>query len=663
MKGVLSRLSLFEACLIFFVLSYLPFLNQVSALLNGLFFLNVLLSIFQVIKKRLLSKVILIGLLGSGLALIFQEYQTLWGLEPGVAVLSLMASLKLFEIKEKRDFYLFFLICELALIGHVLTVDDLYMVFFVLIFTLILFFFLFHFQKKARKWEKRRKIVFFKIFLYSLPLALILFFAFPRLPLGNLFFNTIKKESITGFSDELRPGELEEVVNSNIPYFRAKFHNDKTPTYFELYWRGAILSKTDGFKWSRIRPPGGSQMEVVKPVKYSYEVSYDKFMNSPLFLLENSMGLKLGSRGHPLKMGGATIKFFPYSNKKISYKAQTGRSVKTRLNDQVRNHFLQVPKREAAPRFFKWVEDLKKDQQIELRQASLIFQRYLGEKKFTYTLKPGRLSAKAPLDQFFFDTRLGFCEHFSSSYALFLRLMGIPSRVVVGFHGGEYNPLGQYYLVKGRDAHAWVEAWDERKGWVRFDPTGWVSPDRIRYGAQSFLVNEEEKIGVSMDVYLEKRSSEFWQGLFFAIDMLYYEANREFVGFDLDRQKSIFTFLGKTNRSWPWKLLALCIGGCLILLIPLLLILRRDREEKSEVARHYVLLRKKLARAGIEVRDNEGPLRLLEKACEAFPSYRDELSNVIFLYSKLVYGKEEGREKIKTFSSLVRELNLPKLNK
>ena len=305
MKGVLSRLSLFEACLIFFVLSYLPFLNQVSALLNGLFFLNVLLSIFQVIKKRLLSKVILIGLLGSGLALIFQEYQTLWGLEPGVAVLSLMASLKLFEIKEKRDFYLFFLICELALIGHVLTVDDLYMVFFVLIFTLILFFFLFHFQKKERKWEKRRKIVFFKIFLYSLPLALILFFAFPRLPLGNLFFNTIKKESITGFSDELRPGELEEVVNSNIPYFRAKFHNDKTPTYFELYWRGAILSKTDGFKWSRIRPPGGSQMEVVKPVKYSYEVSYDKFMNSPLFLLENSMGLKLGSRGHPLKMGGA----------------------------------------------------------------------------------------------------------------------------------------------------------------------------------------------------------------------------------------------------------------------------------------------------------------------------------------------------------------------
>ena len=101
----------------------------------------------------------------------------------------------------------------------------------------------------------------------------------------------------------------------------------------------------------------------------------------------------------------------------------------------------------------------------------------------------------------------------------------------------------------------------------------------------------------------------------------------------------------------------------MILLIPLLLILRRDREEKSEVARHYVLLRKKLARAGIEVRDNEGPLRLLEKACEAFPSYRDELSNVIFLYSKLVYGKEEGREKIKTFSSLVRELNLPKLNK
>jgi hypothetical protein len=101
----------------------------------------------------------------------------------------------------------------------------------------------------------------------------------------------------------------------------------------------------------------------------------------------------------------------------------------------------------------------------------------------------------------------------------------------------------------------------------------------------------------------------------------------------------------------------------LILIIPLLLILRREREEKSEVARHYVLLRKKLARSGVEVRDNEGPIRLLERACEALPNYRDDLSNVIFLYSRLVYGKEEGREKIKTFSSLVRELNLPKLNK
>lgn len=654
-------MNLYYSCLGFFLLSYLPFLNQVGPILNGLFALILLLTFIQERERKTIPKVLRLGLMLSGLALIFQQFNTLWGLEPGVAVLSLMGCLKMFELKNQRDLYLFMLIAELGLVGHVLTVDDLYMVLYVVFLSVVMFALLNTIQGGKSGWTKARKKTLTLIFLYSLPLAGFLFFLFPRLPLGNLFFNTVKKVNYTGFSEELRPGEIAEVVNTNIPYFRAKFLNDRVPTYFELYWRGTILSQTDGFKWKRVRIPAQKKSLVKGPEKFKYLVSFDQFMNSPLFLLEDSFKIKTLSRGHSLNLGEGTFKFFPYTNQKISYSASTGKSSVEILRPSTRKHFLQLPPQENAPRFFEWTRSqsrLMKDK--NLRKASSLFQKQL--KDFSYSLSPGKMSSNRPLDDFFFKKKVGFCEHFSAAFALYLRILGIPSRVVVGFHGGEYNPLGKYYLVKGQDAHAWVEAWNENKGWVRIDPTNWVSPDRIRYGASTYFIEDKDKLGVSMDVYLDQKSNEFWQGLFFAIDMLYYEANREFVGFDLDRQKRLFDFLGEDNRAWPWKLLGVCLFVLLVFVLPLFLYFKKDRLTGGPVSQGYRLLRKKLRSAGLPIEKWFGPKELHERAVVAFPANKKELDQAFSLYQAIVYGKGAPNEGVEHFCSVVKRLNLQKID-
>lgn len=656
---------LYRSCLIFFILSYVPFFNQVSLLLNGVFFLNIVLSFWQQEEDRKIPQVIRVGLMLMGLALIFNEFQTLWGLEPGVAILSLMGTLKIFEINSKRDFFLFVLIVELSLVGHVLTVDQLFMVLYVVFISLALFGLLFTYQAgtEARKWTKERRKVFGQIFLTSLPLAFGLFFLFPRLTLGNLFFNTVKKENLTGFADEIRPGTISEVVQNRNPYFRAKFLNDKTPSYFELYWRGSILSKTDGFIWKRVKPPGKEKEIFKKGVRYEYELSYDVFMNSPLFFLENTNEFKKLTRGHILNTGARTYKFFPYSNQKTVFSGKTSKVRSAVLFDELKDHYLQLPPLENRRRFTEWVNSLIFNKK-SLRNYANTFSEYIKEKGFIYTLRPGKLSGKGALDQFFFNSRRGFCEHYSSAFAMYLRLLGVPSRVVVGFHGGEYNPLGKYYVVRGLDAHAWVEAWRPKKGWQRFDPTGFVAPDRIRYGSASYFVEQEDRQGVSLDVYLEKRSNEFWQGLLFAIDMIYYEANREFVGFDLDRQKNLFSFLGTEGKRWPWKLILISLLFSFVIIIPLLWHIKKGLEKKDPFLQVYHLLLKKIEKSGHQRPEWFGPLKSSEWCQDLFPNQRKELERAFGLFMEGFYGNSQhNREEIlRQFRSVVKKLNLPKVD-
>src|SRR5690606_24509363 len=103
--------------------------------------------------------------------------------------------------------------------------------------------------------------------------------------------------------------------------------------------------------------------------------------------------------------------------------------------------------------------------------------------QFRYTLQPPLLGEHS-VDEFLWQTKAGFCEHFSGSFVFFLRAAGIPARVVAGYQGGKINPVENYLTVRQYDAHAWAEAWLENRGWVRIDPTAAVAPERIEQGVE-----------------------------------------------------------------------------------------------------------------------------------------------------------------------------------
>jgi len=100
---------------------------------------------------------------------------------------------------------------------------------------------------------------------------------------------------------------------------------------------------------------------------------------------------------------------------------------------------------------------------------------------FHYTLTPP-LMEENPIETFLFETRYGFCSHYAAAFVYLMRVANIPARVVTGYQGGELNKVGNFLEIRQADAHAWAEVWLENKGWVRFDPTAAIAPERIERG-------------------------------------------------------------------------------------------------------------------------------------------------------------------------------------
>jgi len=121
------------------------------------------------------------------------------------------------------------------------------------------------------------------------------------------------------------------------------------------------------------------------------------------------------------------------------------------------------------PRIHELAERVAGDVGAPRAKADAI-QRYLRQ-NHTYTLVPTPATSGQALSVFLFDSREGHCEYFATALAVMLRSQGVPARLVNGFYGGSFNPVGGFIAVRQADAHSWVEGWIPGEGWVRFDAT------------------------------------------------------------------------------------------------------------------------------------------------------------------------------------------------
>jgi hypothetical protein len=267
---------------------------------------------------------------------------------------------------------------------------------------------------------------------------------------------------------------------------------------------------------------------------------------------------------------------------------------------------------------------------------------YLRSQPFFYTLTPPALGSQ-PVDEFLFETREGFCEHYASAMTVLLRAAGLPARVVMGYQGGELNGFGGYYIVRQSDAHAWTEVWLEDEGWVRVDPVAAVAPDRVALGSSRYGANR----GGIADAVL--RNTWLRQAML-AWDTVNTRWRAWVLGYGPELQRALLDRLGfgglrRAQRSAV--LLGLAVVTTVFFLAGLsgyLAWRKRHRTEVDAAAACFAKFTRRLARLRVrQPAAGEGPRVYADHAAAALPHLTLEIRTITELYLRARYEPDADR--------------------
>jgi hypothetical protein len=278
--------------------------------------------------------------------------------------------------------------------------------------------------------------------------------------------------------------------------------------------------------------------------------------------------------------------------------------------------------------------------------------RYFGSNGFEYTLTPPQLNYNS-VDDLLFNTRLGFCGHFSSAFVTLMRAARVPARVVTGYLGGSWNGIGEYFVVRQSDAHAWAEVWLDGQGWVRFDPTGMVAPARLQRGLSDLL--PATRSGAANLV----AETGWLRGLRDAWDASGSWWRERVVNFNAGTQRDLLSWLGLGNIDYRGMALLLLAGATLWALTLLALLRRRVPHARPDAVgriwQRYLAL---LQRRGLSIADHEGPEAIRHRAVRAWPEAGDAIERLTRGYEALRFGTPDAAGWQSTLPELRRQLRL-----
>ena len=477
-----------------------------------------------------------------------------------------------------------------------------------------------------------------RMLVQGIPLAALLFILFPRLA-GPLWGMPADAGARTGLSESMAPGSIGALSVSDEVAFRVDFAGPAPPPV-QRYWRGPVLSRFDGQEWTLL--PRARRGELVRSPGRSidYTVTLEPHGKLWLFALEHPASLPRrpddasavppGSRAEiaVLTYDQLLLASAPVSQAvRYQQRSTLGDSFPA-VSDSEHRENLQLPRNN--PRTVAYARELRSSVESDRAFVAAVLARFRNE-RFVYTLVPTLLGDN-PVDEFLFDSRRGFCEHYSGAFVLLLRAAGIPARVVTGYQGGEINPDGGYLIVRQSDAHAWAEALLDGV-WQRFDPTAAVAPSRVERG-----------IGASLPLgepvpYLARLDMTWLKSLRLRWDAINYQWQRGVVGFNVERQRDLLRDFG-LDIARPWQLVvvaavALAAWGAAVLGLARMRTMRAD----PAVALWSRACRR-LARAGLRRRPDEGPLEYTERAALRWPQCSALLQRIGETYALLRYGPE-----------------------
>ncbi len=620
------------------ILSVLPHLLHLNPWISAFFIATVLLRLAALKNPRALPGRWLLFLLTiGGVVNVLSHYPVFFGKDAGVALLASMLALKLMELKTRRDLFITIFLAFFCLITQFLFRQEILLTLYVFLVAAGLTAVLVEVSRIERSRSLLQPLMKSgSLLLQAVPIMVVMFIFFPRLsgPLWNLGVD--EATGVTGLSDRIRPGTISKLIRSKAVAFRVEFESEAPPPE-KRYWRGPVLLQTDGFTWMEgvLRRP--------RPLEFTtdgnqirYTVTMEPTRQKWLFGLDLPDSLPPNALLLP---DFQLINLQPH-DRRIRYSLTSSTEYNTGdISRRERERALRLPDN-VTPRMLDLVDSW---QQMSREKSTIVDLglNHFRQQEFYYTLYPP-LMIENPADEFLFDQRRGFCEHYSTSFALLMRLAGIPSRVVTGYQGGELNPIDNILTVRQSDAHAWVEVWLEGHGWVRVDPTAAVAPERIERTFDFEIDDELGALGIPID--FSQVDSDFMKSMAqrfrWSLEALNSSWQRWVLGYSDQRQGNLMDIMGLSFiKGYKLGIAMVMISAVLVLALGALL-WGRTRERKDPVLMQYERFCDRMAKVGLIRSPAEGPKDFARRSIKQRPDLTREISRITGLYIGLRYGSE-----------------------
>ncbi|MDJ0812587.1 MAG: DUF3488 and transglutaminase-like domain-containing protein [Woeseiaceae bacterium] len=510
---------------------------------------------------------------------VLATYSTISGVGPGSALLAIMAALKLIETRQRRDQFVLLFISIFLVMSSLLREQYLWSLPYLVLSVFMIMTAWLRISSPGAERPRRSFGTSGRLVMYAAPLAIAMWIFFPRIatPFWSVPMDTGTAQS--GVSDTMSPGDISSLSMSDAVAFRVTFKG-VIPEPRDRYWRGLVLTNFNGRTWTSSDPYAVRALEQVvyngRPVEYT--VTLEPTRQIWVFALDmpESWNLSRTFMG-PQQQLARSIPI----DQRMAYDAVSFLDYRTdvELSDDARDFFTTVPDT-SNPRTRELARQMRAEHGSDAAFVEAVM-RMFHEEEFYYTLQPPALGSDS-VDRFLFDTRQGFCEHYASAFAVLMRAAGIPSRVVLGYQGGEVNPMGGHMIVRQSDAHAWNEIWLPDLGWRRIDPTSAVAPERIEAGRSgSMFDGVAEAWGFS--------SPSMWvYEMQMYMDALNAKWNEWILGYGPENQDRFMDWLGIDDPDWQKKVLLL-IGWTmgLLFVVSFAMALRNGAPRRDRAARLY----------------------------------------------------------------------------
>jgi protein-glutamine gamma-glutamyltransferase len=480
----------------------------------------------------------------------------------------------------------------------------------------------------------------------AVPLAAACFLFFPRFS-SQFWALPGSGAATTGLDDSMSPGAIDKLVTEYDPAFRVFFAGPLPPPE-QRYWRGIVLNTFDGFTWRRERRNYLDPRREMLGDAIRYRITLEPTQRNWIFALDTvdaspRRDTYLTPQDRQLWRADPVTEALSYdASSHLAYRA-TGT-----LSDLARRYETQLPG-DRNPRTLALAQELRAQAASDQAYASAVLD-WFRDNGLEYTFQPEPTSLDS-VDSVLFDTKRGFCGHFASAYANMMRAVGIPARVVTGYLGGEWNPVGGYLIVRQSDAHAWTEIWLEGRGWSRVDPTGVVEPERLLRGIYDVMGEASTPVGISLrqNAWLA-RLAQYWDG------MNTWWKDRV-VDYNLRAQLSLLDKLGFDSPNW--RHLGWAFAGALFLwLLWVTSTLRRSvaRAKPDRITRAWLKATRKLAKVAAPRAADEGAMNYARRVAGEHPRLAAQVMAVATRYTRLRFGPEAANEEIAALELAVNRL-------